>query len=141
MTPAEIITRRLKSAIEAAGATVPVRSALISALEGGRLDAPSSLIWLRVHVSNQRSEPLPHYDFAVAAGLSVAVDDDRDGSLFAANYAALWSALDSLAREDACSVLGDADDQDVENPVFSADGFRLTGGDPPEFQEDAAGGA
>ena len=79
MTPAELITRKLKAAIEAAGATLPVYSLLLEALEGEKHETPSSGIAVNVHVSGQLAEPIPHYAFSLRAILTVALDDDKGG--------------------------------------------------------------
>lgn len=142
MTPAELITRKLKAAIENAGATVPVYSLLLEALEGEKNKTPSSGIALNVHISGQLAEPIPHYTFSVSAILSVSVDDDKGGSLFVENYNALWAVFDNLAREDSCTALGDEGDEleDGAAHVFAVDGFQLTEGDEPDFQADDNGG-
>ena len=143
MTPAELITRKLKQAIEAAGATVPVFSLLLEALQGERQTTPSSGIAVNVHISGQLDEPLSHYTFSVSAILSVSVDDDKGGSLFVENYNALWTVFDNLARKDNCTALGDEGDEleDGAAHVFAVDGFQLTEGDEPEYDEDENGGA
>lgn len=142
MTPAELITRRLKAAIEAAGATVPVRSPLLEALDGEKAEAPSSCIAVSVHVSGQSAEPLPLYSFTATASLAVAIDDDKGGGLFRENYGALWAAFDRLCRADNCAALGDEGDAAADGGacVFAVDGLQLGGGDPPDFQEDENGG-
>ena len=140
MTPAELITRKLKARIEASGATLPVFSLLLEALAGEKQATPSSGIALNVHVSGQLEEPLPHYTFTVRAVLTVALDDDKGGSLFKENYDALWAAFDFLARGDNCAGLGDEGD-DTEAHIFAADGFELGEGDPPDYQEDDNGGS
>jgi len=142
MTPAELITRKLKAAIENAGATLPVHSLLLEALEGEKQETPSSGIALNVHISDQLEEPLPHYAFSVRAILTVALDDDKSGGLFKENYDALWATFDNLARGDNCAALGDEDDEldDGAAHVFAADGFQLGEGDEPDFQQDENGG-
>ena len=142
MTPAELITRKLKQAIEAAGATIPVYSLLLEALEGERHETPSSGIGIKVHVSGQLDEPIPHYTFDVKAGLAVSIDDDKGGWLFKENYDAIWAAFDNLARGDNCTALGDESDELAEGVahIFSADGFQLEEGNDPDFQEDENGG-
>lgn len=143
MTPAELITRRLKAAIEAAGATVPVYSPLLEALEGVRLEVPSSGIAVNVHMAEQLEEPLPHYSFSATAALSVSLDDDKGGRLFKENHDALWAAFDRLCRGDNCAELGDEDDAPAGGGarVFAADGFQLGGGDSPGWQDDGNGGS
>ncbi len=143
MTPAELITRKLKAAIETAGATVPVQSLLLEALEGEKHETPSSGIALNVHISEQLEEPLPHYTFSVRAGLTVSLDDDKGGSLFVENYNALWTVFDTMAREDNCTALGDEDDElaDGVAHVFAVDGFQIQSGDEPDYQEDENGGS
>ena len=139
MTPAELITRKLKARIEASGATVPVFSLLLEALAGEKHEAKSSCIAVNVHVAEQHAEPLPLYSFNATVGLTVSLDDDKGGSLFAENYNALWAAFDFLARDDNCVELGDEDD-DTESHVFAVDGFQLGDGDPPDFADDENGG-
>ena len=142
MTPAELITRKLKQAIEAAGATLPVHSLLLEALDGEKQETPSSGIALNVHISEQLEEPLPHYSFSARAILTVALDDDKSGGLFKANYDTLWAVFDNLARGDNCAALGDEDDEldDGAAHVFAVDGFQLDEGDEPDFQQDENGG-
>ena len=142
MTPAELITRKLKQAIEAAGATLPVHSLLLEALDGEKQETPSSGIALNVHISEQLEEPLPHYAFSARAILTVALDDDKSGGLFKANYDTLWAVFDNLARGDNCAALGDEDDEldDGAAHVFAVDGFQLDEGDEPDFQQDENGG-
>lgn len=139
MTPAELITRKLKEAIEDGGATVPVYSLLLEALDGEKHESPSSGIALNIHISGQLEEPLPHYVFSVRAILTVALDDDKGGALFKANYDALWAVFDNLARGDNCSALGDEAD-DTPAHVFAVDGFQLETGDEPDYQTDENGG-
>jgi hypothetical protein len=139
MTPAELITRKLKAAIEAAGATLPVYSLLLEALDGEKQETPSSGIALNVHIAGQQAEPIPLYSFSVRAILTVALDDDKGGAIFKANYDALWAAFDYLARGDNCAGLGDEAD-DTEAHVFAVDGFQLGEGDPPDFADDENGG-
>ena len=143
MTPAELITRKLKAAIEAAGATIPVYSLLLEALEGDRHETPSSGIGINVHVSGQLDEPLPHYTFNARIGLAVSVDDDKGGNIFVENYNALWAVFDYLARGDNCTALGDeADDLDAGAAhIFAVDGFQITDGEDPDYQTDENGGA
>ena len=137
MTPAELITRKLKAAIEAAGATLPVYSLLLEALDGEKQETPSSGIALNVHIAGQQAEPLPLYSFSVRAILTVALDDDKGGAIFKANYDALWAAFDFLARGDNCVELGDG----TPAHVFVVDGFQLEPGDEPDFQDDENGGS
>ena len=142
MTPPELITRKLKARIETAGATLPVFSLLLEALAGEKHKAPSSGIDVNVHVAGQVAEPLPLYTFTVSVILTVSLDDDKGGSLFVANYNALWSVFDFLARGDNCTALGDEDDElaDGAAHVFAVDGFQLGEGDPPDFADDENGG-
>ena len=139
MTPAELITRKLKARIEASGATVPVFSLLLEALSGEKHEAKSSCIAVNVHIAEQLEEPLPHYSFNATVALTVSLDDDKGGGIFKANYDALWAAFDFLARGDNCVELGDEDD-DTEAHVFAVDGFQLGDGDPPDFADDENGG-
>jgi hypothetical protein len=143
MTPAELITRKLKQAIEAAGATLPVNSLLLEALDGEKQKTPSSGIALNVHISEQLEEPLPHYSFSARAILTVALDDDKSGGLFKANYDTLWAVFDNLARNDNCVALGDEGDELAEDTahVFAVDGFQLGEGDEPDYQQDENGGS
>ena len=143
MSPAELITRKLKDAIEAGGATVPVDSLLLEALEGERHETPSSGIGLNVHVSGQIAEPLPLYTFSVRAVLTVSLDDDKGGRLFKENYDILWAVFDGLARGDNCAALGDENDEldDGTAHVFAVDGFQFASGDEPTFQDDENGGS
>ena len=143
MTPAELITRKLKQTIEAAGATVPVYSLLLEALDGEKHETPSSGIAVNVHISGQLAEPLPQYTFSMSAVLTVSLDDDKGGSLFVENYNALWSVFDTLARADNCAALGDEDDELADDlaHVFAVDGFQLTDGDEPDYQTDENGGS
>jgi hypothetical protein len=143
MTPAELITRKLKSAIEAAGATVPVYSLLLESLEGERHETPSSGIGVNVHISGQLDEPIPHYTFDVKAGLAVSIDDDKGGRLFKENYDALWAVFDTMARGDNCVALGDEADELDEGAahVFAVDGFQITSGSEPDYQQDENGGS
>lgn len=140
MTPAELITRKLKARIEASGATLPVFSLLLEVLAGEKHEAKSSGIALNVHIAGQLEEPQPHYTFTVRAVLTVALDDDKGGALFKANYDALWAVMDTLARGDNCVELGDEAD-DTEAHVFAVDGFQIESGDEPDFQPDENGGA
>ena len=142
MTPAELITRKLKAAIEAAGATLPTHSLLLEAIAGEKQKTPSSGIALNVHISGQLEEPLPHYTFKASAILSVALDDDKSGHLFLENYDAIWAAFDNLARGDNCVALGDEADELAEGAahVFAADGFQMEDGNDPDFQDDENGG-
>lgn len=145
MTPAELITRRLKARIKTAGANVPIESLLLQALEGEKKSTASSGILLSVHVSEQLEEPLPHYKFEVKARLVCSIDDDKSGETFRENYEVLWAAFDFLARGDNCEELGDENDEPSEDGepvqhVFAVDGFQLGGGDDPDFQEDDNGG-
>ena len=139
MTPAELITRRLKARIEAGGATLPVFSLLLEALAGEKHEAKSSGIAVNVHIAEQRAEPLPLYSFNATVVLTVSLDDDKGGSLFVENYNALWAAFDFLARGDNCADLGDEAD-DTPAHVFAVDGFQLESGDEPDFQQDENGG-
>lgn len=143
MTPAELITRKLKAAIEDGGATVPVYSLLLEALDGEKQETPSSGIALNVHIAGQQAEPLPLYSFSVRAILTVALDDDKGGAIFKANYDALWAVFDYLARGDNCAGLGDEDDElaDGAAHVFAVDGFELGEGDEPDYQQDENGGS
>lgn len=142
MTPAELITRKLKAAIENAGATLPVHSLLLEALDGEKQETPSSGIALNVHIAAQLEEPLPHYSFSVRAILTVALDDDKSGGLFKENYDAIWAVFDNLARNDNCTALGDENDELAEGAahVFAVDGFQLAEGDEPTYQQDENGG-
>lgn len=145
MTPAELITTRLKARIVAAGADIPVESLLLQALAGEKKSVASSGITLNVHISGQLHEPLPLYTFKVTARLVAAIDDDKTGDLFKRNYDALWAAFDFLARGDNCEELGDENDEPEEGGdpiqhVFAVDGFQLGGGDEPDYQEDDNGG-
>lgn len=139
MTPAELITRKLKAKVEAAGATLPVYSLLLEALAGEKHEALSSGIALNIHNGDQLEEPLPHYTFNVTAILTVSLDDDKGGNLFLENYNALWAAFDNLARGDNCVELGDEAD-DTEARVFAVDGFQIVEGETPDFQTDENGG-
>ena len=146
MTPAELISRRLMARLEAAGVSVPVQSLLIQALAGETKSVASSGVLVNCHISEQIAEPLPNYKFDVIVRLVVSIDDDKNGELFAENYAAIWAAFDYLAREDNCEELGDendhAENDDAPEPqhVFAVDGFQLGGGDEPDYQEDENGG-
>lgn len=142
MTPAELITRKLKAMIENAGATVPVYSLLLKALEGEKNETPSSGIAVNVHISGQLDESQPHYIFKLFAILSVSLDDDKGGGLFVENYNALWAVFDNLAREDNCTALGDEADELAEDAahVIAVDGFQLSEGDEPDFETDDNGG-
>lgn len=143
MTPAELITRKLKELIEDEGATVPVAALLLEALDGEKLELPPSFIALSVHVAGQLEEPLPHYRFEAAAELVVSVDEDKGARLFKENHDALWRTFDSLAREDNCTALGDENDELTEGTahVFAVDGFQLNAGNAPTFQDDGNGGS
>lgn len=142
MTPAEIITRKLKARIEASGATVPVVSLLLEALEGARHEAPSSGIGLNVHLEKQLAEPLPLYQFDVTAILTVSIDDDKGGQLFKTNHDAIWTAFDYLARADHCEELGgDSSSGSGGLPPFFCDGFQMDEGEPPQFADDSNGGS
>lgn len=142
MTPSELITRKLKARLEAAGATLPIQSLLIEALDGEKHETPSSGIAVNVHNGNQLAEPLPHYTFNVTAILTVSLDDDKGGRLFLENYEAIWAAFDFLAREDNCTELGDEGDTLEEGAahVFAVDGFQLNEGDEPDYEQDENGG-
>lgn len=143
MTPAELMTRKLKAQIENAGATLPVYSLLLEALAGERQETPSSGIALNVHIAGQLEEPLPHYSFSVRAVLTVSLDDDKGGEIFKANYDTLWAVFDNLARNDNCVALGDEGDELAEDAahVFAVDGFQLGEGDEPDYQQDENGGS
>lgn len=143
MTPAELMTRKLKAQIESAGATLPVYSLLLEALAGERQETPSSGIALNVHIAGQLEEPLPHYSFSVRAVLTVSLDDDKGGEIFKANYDTLWAVFDNLARNDNCVALGDENDELAEDVahVFAVDGFQLGEGDEPDYQQDENGGS
>ena len=143
MTPAELITRKLKAKVEAAGATLPVYSLLLEALAGEKHEALSSGIALNIHNGDQLEEPLPHYTFNVTAILTVALDDDKGGQLFKANYDKLWAVFDNLARGDNCTALGDEDDELADDlaHVFAVDGFQLGEGAEPDYQQDENGGS
>ena len=142
MTPAELITRKLKAAVESAGATLPIQSLLLEALDGEKQETPSSGIALNVHIAGQLEEPLPHYSFSVRAVLTVALDDDKGGRLFLENYEAIWAAFDFLAREDNCTELGDEGNTLEEGAahVFAVDGFQLNEGDEPDYEQNENGG-
>lgn len=140
MTPAELIARRLKAAIENRGTTVPVVSLLLAALTGDRLESLSSCIALNVHIESQTHEPLPLYSFSATATLTVSVDDDRSGGLFATNYEALWNAFADLSQGDNCTAIGDEGDT-PPGSVFAVDGFQITSGSEPSYQEDDNGGS
>ena len=143
MTPAELMTRKLKAQIESAGATLPVYSLLLEALAGEKQETPSSGIALNVHIAGQLEEPLPHYSFSVRAVLTVSLDDDKGGEIFKANYDTLWAVFDNLARNDNCVALGDEGDELAEDAahVFAVDGFQLGEGDEPDYQQDENGGS
>lgn len=143
MTPAELITRKLKAAVESAGATLPIQSLLLEALDGEKQATPSSGIALNVHIAGQLEEPLPHYSFSVRAVLTVALDDDKGGEIFKANYDVLWAVFDNLAHGDNCEALGDENDElaDGAAHVFAVDGFQLGEGDEPDYQQDENGGS
>lgn len=140
MTPSELITRRMESRLKATGVDLPIYSLLLAALKGERQETPSSGIAVNVHISGQNGETLPHYVFKLVVVLTVSIDDDKEGILFARNYEAVWNALDFLARGDNCVELGD-ENESVENHVFAVDGFQLSDGDDPDFQEDENGGS
>lgn len=141
MTPAELITRRLMTRLATAGVTLPVQSLLVEALEGERKEVASSGVVVSCHISSQLEEPLPHYAFDVKVRLCVAIDDDKSGGTFADEYDAVWAAMHYLATEDHCNELGDEDDDPAPaTHVFAVDGFQLTGGDEPEYEEDDNGG-
>ena len=139
MTPHELMTRKLMEKIAAAGANVPVYSLLVSALQGEKLDTPSSGIAIRIHATGQLAEPQPIYTFAVSVTLTVSIDDDKGGDLFKKNHDAIWDVFDHLARADNCGELGDEDDG--TDKVFAVDGFQMAEGDDPDYQEDDNGGA
>ncbi len=143
MTPAELITRKLKAKIETGGATVPVISLLLEALEGTKQETPTSFIALTVQVAEQLAEPLPHYAFTLTASIVAAIDDDKSGTLFKENHDILWSVFDNLAREDNCADLGDENDEleDGVAHVFAVDGFQLAAGGAPTYGEDENGGS
>lgn len=134
MTPAELLTRNIKTRIESTGAGLPIHSLLISALEGQKAETPSSGIAINVHIADQLTESLPQYVFTATVILTVSIDDDKEGILFARNYEAIWNALDFLARKDNCLELGD-------DSVFAVDGFKLSGGGDPDYQEDENAGS
>lgn len=139
MTPAELITRRLMSRLESAGVSLPIQSLLVEALEGEKKAVASSGVVVSCHVGGQLEESLPHYTFDVKVQLAVSIDDDKSGSTFAEQYAALWDAMHYLATADNCTELGDeADETDAH--VFAVDGFQLSGGEEPDYQEDENGG-
>ena len=140
MTPAELITRKLCAKLADAGATLPVVSLLLEALDGEKHAVPSSFIALNVHIAEQLEETLPHYRFEATATVVVAVDDDKGGAIFKANYDALWAVFDYLARGDNCAGLGDEGD-DTPAHVFAVDGFELDEGDEPDYQQDENGGS
>lgn len=140
MTPAELITRKLKASLEAKGATLPVYSLLLEALDGEKQETPSSGIALNVHIAGQQAEPLPLYSFSVRAILTVALDDDKGGAIFKTHYDALWAVFDYLSRGDNCAELGDEGD-DTPAHVFAVDGFELGEGDEPDYQQDENGGS
>ena len=140
MTPSELMTRRIKAQLEAAGSTIPVYSILLAALVGEKLETPSSGIAINVHPEEQLEEPLPHFTFKASVILTVSIDDDKEGLLFAQNYEAIWNAVAYLATGDNCIELGDENDEQGDH-VFAVDGFRLSGGDDPDFQEDDNGGS
>ena len=143
MTPHELMTRKLMEKIAAAGANVPVYSLLVSALQGEKLDTPSSGIAIRIHATGQLAEPQPIYTFAVAVTLTVSIDDDKGGDLFKTNHDAIWDVFDHLARADNCAEIGDEGDTLSEGAahVFAVDGFQMDEGDDPDYQEDDNGGA
>ena len=142
MTPAELITRKLCAKLADAGATLPVVSLLLEALDGEKHAVPSSFIALNVHIAEQLEEPLPHYRFEATATVVVAVDDDKGGAIFKANYEAVWTAFDGLARGDSCTALGDENDEldDGAAHVFAVDGFQIGAGNTPSYTEDENGG-
>lgn len=142
MTPFELVSRKLAAQLAVSGATLPVESLLIDALEGERRTSPSSGIGLNVHVAEQPFEPLPCLRLSVRVVLVVACDDDKSGVLFRENYDAVWAALFHLASGDNCTALGDEGDELAEGAahVFAVDGFRLTGGNDPEYEADDNGG-
>lgn len=140
MTPAELITRRIMERLAKSGVALPVQSLLVEALEGERKSVAASGVIVSCHVSGQLEEPLPHYTFDAKVRLVVAIDEDKGGSTFAGEYAAVWDAMHYLATADHCTELGDeADETDAH--VFAVDGFQLTGGDEPDYQDDENGGA
>ena len=143
MTPAELITLKLKARLEATGASVPIQSLLLAALAGEKCEAASSGIEINVHITGQLAEPLPHYTFSVTASLTASIDDDKGGEISRENYEAIWAAFDFLARGDNCLELGDEGDtlEEGQAHVFAVDGFQLGEGDPPDFQEDENGGS
>ena len=139
MTPAELITRKLKAQIEGCGATVPVESLLLQALAGVKRSVSSSGILVSVHIRGQLAEPQPIYIFDVKARLVVSIDDDKTGEMFRENYERIWQAFDHLARRDNCNALGDESDE-TDAHVFAVDGFEFGNGDEPDYQEDDNGG-
>lgn len=140
MTPAELITTKLKAHIENFGATIPVQSLLLQAIAGEMKSVASSGIALNVHIAGQLEEPLPHYQLAVTVRLVVSIDDDKTGDLFKKNYDALWDALKFLSVDDNCVSLGDEDEATGAFDCFAVDGLQLTGGDEPDYQADENGG-
>ena len=143
MTPAELITRKLKQAIESAGATVPVISLLLEALEGEKHETGSSFIAITVQVSEQLEESIPHYRFEVSVAIVAAIDDDKSGGLFKTNHDAIWSVFDNFARGDNCTALGDEGDELAGGAahIFAVDGFQLGAGNAPTFTDDEHGGS
>ena len=139
MTPAELITRKMKAALEASGVTLPVDSLLLEALAGEKHASKASSIVLNVHVAEQLHEPLPMYSFSAIVALTVSLDDDKGGGLFVENYDAIWAELKRLSLSDNCTALGDEGDE-TETHIFAVDGFQLGEGDPPDFAEDENGG-
>lgn len=133
MTPAELMTRRLRDRLEAAGVTLPVYSLLLEALEGEKHETPSSGVGVSIHIAEQLHEPMPMYKFSATVILTVALDDDKGGRLFMENYNAVWAAFDFLARGDNCTQLGD-------DELFAVDGFQLSNGSEPDYQTDDNGG-
>lgn len=139
MTPAELITQKLKAQIEELGATVPVESLLLQALAGEKREVPSSGVLVSVHINGQISEPQTLYTFDVKVRLVVSIDDDKTGETFRENYERIWQTFDHLARQDNCTSLGDESDE-TDAHVFAVDGFQLGNGDEPDYQEDDNGG-
>lgn len=134
MTPAELITRNIRDALEGSGVPVPVESLLLEALDGTKHESASSGVAVKVHVSGQLEEPLPHYTFALSVGIAIALDDDKGGHLFKQTHDAVWGVFNRLAEGDNCTELGD------EGEVFAVDGFQIEEGEPPDFQTDENGG-
>lgn len=142
MTPAELITRKLKARLESSGVTLPVVSLLLQALDGEKQAAESSFIALSVSLSEQIAESLPLYVFNAEIALVAAIDDDKGGETFKTNHEAIWAAFDFLARENNCVELGDENDELEEGAahVFAVDGFHIQSETAPTFNDDENGG-